>query len=97
MVAGQSFRRVIDPRTGWPVTHTTSASVVASDAMTADALSTFLGVLTPAEALSRAEEEGWACLLVGADGVERMSLAWPATDRHSTSDDELEPGTSRIE
>jgi thiamine biosynthesis lipoprotein len=97
MVAGQSFGRVIDPRTGWPVTHTTSASVVASDAMTADALSTFLGVLTPADALSRAEEEGWACLLVGADGLERMSLAWPATDRQSTSEDELAPGTRRFE
>jgi thiamine biosynthesis lipoprotein len=95
MVGGQSFSRVIDPRTGWPVTHTTSVSVVASDAMTADVLSTTLGVLAPVEALSRAEEEGWACLLLGSDGVERMSSAWPATDRHSTSEDELEPETSR--
>jgi thiamine biosynthesis lipoprotein len=97
MVGGQSFSRVIDPRTGWPVTHTTSASVVASDAMTADVLSTALGVLAPLEALSRAEEDGWACLLIGADGVERMSSAWPATDRDGTSDDELEPETSRFE
>jgi len=96
-VAGQSFARVIDPRTGWPVTHTMSASVVASDAMTADALSTVLAVLAPEEGLSRAEEEGWACLLVGADGVERMSLAWPATDRQGTSEDELEPETSRLD
>jgi thiamine biosynthesis lipoprotein len=97
MVAGQSFARLIDPRTGWPVSHTTSSSVVASDAMTADALSTVLGVLAPDEALSRAEQEGWACLLVGADGVERMSLTWPSTDRPSTPEDELEPETARFE
>lgn len=96
-VAGQSFARLIDPRTGWPVTHTTSASVVASDAMTADALSTVLGVLAPEDALSRAEEEGWACLLVGADGIERMSLTWPSTDRQSIAEGELEPETSRFE
>jgi thiamine biosynthesis lipoprotein len=97
VVAGQSYTRVIDPRTGWPVTHTASASVVASDAMTADALSTVLGVLPPAEALARAESEGWACLLVGADGAERMSGAWPATGRHSTAEDAPEPDTSRYE
>jgi FAD:protein FMN transferase len=96
-VAGQSFARLIDPRTGWPVSRTTSASVVAPDAMTADVLSTVLGVLAPEEALSRAEAEGWACLLVGADGVERMSLTWPSTDRQIAVEDELEPETSRFE
>jgi len=96
-VAGQSFARVIDPRTGWPVSHTTSASVVAADAMTADVLSTVMAVLAPEKAFSMAEEEGWACLLVGADGAERMSLTWPSTDRQSTSEDELEPETGRFE
>ncbi len=94
-VAGQSYARVIDPRTGWPVTNTTSASVVAPDAMTADALSTVLRVLPPVEALALAEAEGWACLLVGADGGEKMSLTWPATDRQSTSEDE--PDANRRE
>jgi thiamine biosynthesis lipoprotein len=37
---GRRFGHVIDPRTGWPATGTVSATVVASDAATADALST---------------------------------------------------------
>jgi thiamine biosynthesis lipoprotein len=76
-VAGQWFGNVIDPHTGWPVTHTTVASVIAADAMTADALSTVLGVLPPEEALARAEAEGWACLLVAADDSAKASSAWP--------------------
>ncbi len=50
-VAGQWMGHVLDPRTGWPVGHTTSCSVIAADATTADALSTVLGVLLPDEAL----------------------------------------------
>jgi len=37
---GRRYGHVIDPRTGWPVDGTLSASVVASDAARADALST---------------------------------------------------------
>jgi thiamine biosynthesis lipoprotein len=37
---GRRYGHVIDPRTGWPATGVLSASVVASDAATADALST---------------------------------------------------------
>lgn len=91
-VAGQGFGRVIDPRTGWPVTLTTSASVVAIEAMTADALSTVLGVLPPAEALTRADAKGWACLLIGADGVEHMSLAWPSEEHQGASEDQADNG-----
>lgn len=95
-IDGQSYPRVIDPRTGWPVSHTTSASVVAPDAMTADVLSTLLGVLPPTEALARAEADGWACLLLGADGVEQVSRTWPtaerpgAEDAHSREPDRIE-------
>ena len=76
-IAGQSLGNVLDPRTGWPVTHTISASVIAADTMTADALSTVLGVLAPADALARADAEGWACLLVAPDGSAQQSTAWP--------------------
>ena len=93
-VAGQLYSRVIDPRTGWPVTHTTSASVIAPDAMTADVVSTVLAVLSPADALAMAEEEGWACLLVGADGIEKTSFAWPAAQRQDTPDHEPGPETT---
>ena len=37
---GRRFGHVIDPRTGWPASGVISASVVAADAATADALST---------------------------------------------------------
>jgi thiamine biosynthesis lipoprotein len=37
---GRRYGHVIDPRTGWPARGTASATVVASDAATADALST---------------------------------------------------------
>lgn len=80
-IAGQWLGHVLDPRTGWPVTHTVSASVIAADTTTADALSTILGVLTPADALARAEAEGWACLLVAPDGSAQQSSAWPMIDR----------------
>lgn len=40
MADGRRYGHVIDPRTGWPAKDTLSATVVASDAATADALST---------------------------------------------------------
>ena len=39
-IAGERFSHVIDPRTGYPVTGTASVTVLCSDAVTADALST---------------------------------------------------------
>ena len=41
-IAGKRYGHVLDPRTGWPASGVLSASVVASDAATADALSTAL-------------------------------------------------------
>lgn len=87
-VAGQWMGHVLDPRTGWPVVHTTSCSAIAADATTADALSTVLGVLLPDEALERAEAEGWACLLVGPDGGARLSSAWLAEEHQDDPTDD---------
>ena len=39
-VAGKRFSHIIDPRTGYPVTDTSSTTVLCADAVTADALST---------------------------------------------------------
>ncbi|MBA3020858.1 FAD:protein FMN transferase [Propionicimonas sp.] len=68
---------VLDPRTGWPVAHTASISVLANDALSADALATVLGVLAPTEALEFAAAAAIGCLLVTADGAVRASPAWP--------------------
>ncbi len=78
-VKGQWLGHVLDPRTGWPVVHTTSASVIATDAVTADALVTALCVLTPERAIGYAERAGIACLVVTPDGV-RHSSRWPAEE-----------------
>ncbi len=69
---GQRYSHIIDPRTGYPVTHQiASASVIAPDCMTADALATALLVLTP--------EEGVA-LIEGMDGIECLILTREADD-----------------
>lgn len=46
MKDGKKYAHTVDPRTGWPVQHSLlSATVVASDAVTADALATYCMVL----------------------------------------------------
>ena len=66
-----------DPRTGQPVTHIASASVIAPSARVADVLATAFCVLTKEESLALAEnEEGVACLLVTAEGEILRSLRW---------------------
>ncbi len=77
-VGGRWFGHVLDPRTGWPVQHTVSASVLAPDAATADALSTVVMVLPPREALQFLDRrEDGAALLVDADGRTHRSARWP--------------------
>jgi len=50
VVDGREVSHLIDPRTGEPVAHVLSATVVAPDAMTADALATAACVLPIHEA-----------------------------------------------
>jgi thiamine biosynthesis lipoprotein len=62
-VRGQRRSHLIDPRTGEPVSHTAGVTVLAPEAMTADALSTTFSVLPPDESLRLAEATpGVACL-----------------------------------
>ena len=66
-----------DPRTGQPVTHLLSASVIAPSARIADVLATAFCVLSVEESLALAEnEEGVACFLVTADGQKFQSPRW---------------------
>ena len=59
---GRRFHHVIDPRTGWPVAHTASVTVVSRSAMEADALDTSLFVMPPAAAMAEARARGIAVL-----------------------------------
>ncbi len=87
-VGGRRWSRVIDPRTGWPVTHAISATVIAADAADADALATVCSVLTPDQAVAFVDEladeataagraVAPACLIVRTDGTQATSAGWP--------------------
>ncbi len=77
-VRGQRRSHLIDPQTGEPVSHTAGVTVLAPEAMTADALSTTFSVLPPDESLRLAEATpGVACLIVLPDGRQLRSSRWP--------------------
>jgi thiamine biosynthesis lipoprotein len=76
---GQWHSHIVDPRTGIPVRRVVGASVIAPDCTTADALSTALSVLTPAQGIMLADSlPGVGCLLIEADGVICTSSFWKA-------------------
>ena len=78
-LGGRRVSHLVDPRTGRPVEQVASASVVAPDCATADALSTACSVLAPAASIALADAlPGVGCLLVLADGTIAASAAWTA-------------------
>jgi FAD:protein FMN transferase len=76
-----------DPRTGQPVTHIVSASVIAPCARVADVLATAFCVLTKEESVALAEnEEGVACLLVTADRAVVRSPRWASWEKKNAKE-----------
>ena len=65
------YSHVIDPRTGWPVDHQESITVVADHARTADVLCTVFGVEPIDDALADAERCGVRCVIIAPDGAVR--------------------------
>jgi thiamine biosynthesis lipoprotein len=64
-IGGRHYSHIIDPRTGFPVTHATaSATAMARDCMTADALATVFMAMPPDAALRLATEQRTAILLI---------------------------------
>lgn len=62
---GKHYSHIIDPRTGFPVTHATvSATARAADCMAADAWATVFMAVEPEEALRLAEASSLAALLM---------------------------------
>ncbi|MEM7316080.1 MAG: DUF2271 domain-containing protein [Planctomycetota bacterium] len=76
------FSHIIDPRSGQPVDHVASASVMAPNAMDADAAATAVQVLGPEAGLKLIETlPGFECLVVGKDGKLSFSKGWPQSDK----------------
>ena len=76
-VEGADYSQIIDPKTGWPVTDAPAATVVANDAMTADALATALSVMPIKEGLKLIN--GMAnveALIVAPDGRQFPTNGW---------------------
>ena len=74
-IAGRRYTHIIDPRTGWPETEVTSATVVGPDATSADALATALAVLGARRGLQLVESlPGYECLIITGQGP-NQSLA----------------------
>lgn len=80
-IGGKHYSHILDPRTGWPATGAVSATVVALDNTTANALATTLCVLAPTEGLRLVRETpGAECLIVGPDGSEFRSEGFAALE-----------------
>lgn len=81
-IDGRWFSHVIDPRSGRPVDHIRSASVIAPDACTADAVATVVGVMHPRQGIAFVDAlDGVSCCLVDGDGVPWRSTEWHRYER----------------
>lgn len=74
--AGRKYGHILDPRTGRPVEAWGSVTVVASDALAADALSTALFVMGPKAALAWAEQHADVGVLVLETGHDDVRATW---------------------
>jgi thiamine biosynthesis lipoprotein len=79
LLDGRHVSHIVDPRTGRPAERIASASVLAPDCATADALSTAFSVMSPHESVALADAlPGVGCLLVDRDGAVVANDAWRA-------------------
>lgn len=76
-IGRRQFSHILDPSDGWPVQYPPSATVVADDAATADALATALSVMPIREGLAWVERlPGVEALIVSERGVPFASRGW---------------------
>lgn len=85
-VAGRAYSHIIDPRSGRPVQHTTSATVLAEDACTADVVATICSVLPIPDSVDFVNSlKGVECLLKTAAGAIIISTNWPQDKNQPTN------------
>jgi thiamine biosynthesis lipoprotein len=81
-IGGQSYSHILDPRSGRPAQGAASATVIARDCVTANALATALCILPADEGLRLVEATASAaCLMVDRDGTERRSAGFARYER----------------
>ena len=77
-VAGRRYSHIIDPRTGRPVEHSASVTVLAATGAAADAMATSLSVMPVQEALLWCDKHPkFECLIVDSQGQSHRSEGWP--------------------
>ena len=80
-IGDRFYSHIVDPRTGQPVDHVISSTVVAQNAAEAGALATAFSVLTPDESRRLAASlPGVEYLLVGKNGNRLESAGWRALE-----------------
>ncbi|MDF1664948.1 MAG: FAD:protein FMN transferase [Planctomycetota bacterium] len=73
-IGGKRYSHILDPRSGWPVEHTQSVTLIAPDAALADALATGVFVMGPKKGLELVNRlKGVEALIVDAKGVLHLS------------------------
>jgi thiamine biosynthesis lipoprotein len=76
-MGGRVVSHILDPRTGTPADAVISASVIAPDCATADALSTAFSVLSPSDSVMLADLlPGVGCLVMERDGTMTSNATW---------------------
>ncbi|MGB4707240.1 MAG: DUF2271 domain-containing protein [Fuerstiella sp.] len=79
-IGSNTYSHILNPQTAEPVAHVVSASVMAEDAATADAIATICNVLPTATSLALVNAiPNVECLLITASGASLLSNNWPAT------------------
>ena len=74
LIDGKRYAHILDPRTGYPVDHLQSVTVVCPDAELADGLATAVAVMGPTRGLRLVEQlNGIEALLVDMDGHVHVS------------------------
>ena len=85
-IGEQTFSHIVDPRTGKPVDHVISASVIAETAAVADSMATAFSVLPVERSLELCNSQPQlACMLIDSDGKRHTSLGWPTSDDTTTA------------